>query len=121
MFIAQVLWATRFDLRKKIMWLLTVIRGVRKRTTSPRIQTIFFLLLTHVATFLWPPFRAHNLFSYPPDPDSDYRTHGTTIASPWEALFCPCPLRVHEWGAGVAGRLVRLPPFCPLCGAREGT
>jgi hypothetical protein len=63
------------------------------------------------ATLLWPPpFRAHNLLSYPPDPD--YRTHGTTRdkAPPKGRPFSPPPLKVHEWDVAVTQGVLYAPP-----------
>jgi hypothetical protein len=101
-----------------MVWPLTVIRGMGKcatlHTTLPQIRTIFFLLLTHVATLLWPPpFRAPNLLSYPPDPD--YRTHRTTRdkAPPKGRHFLPPPLEVLKWGMAVTQGLVRPTPVYP--------
>jgi hypothetical protein len=114
MFIAQVLWATRFDLKKKMVWPLTVIRGVGKCATSRHeFEPSFFL--SHISTLLWPP--PFNLLSYPPDPD--YRTHRTTRdkAPPKGRPFSPPPLEVHEWGAAVTQGALYAPPRLRMNGA----
>jgi hypothetical protein len=109
-FIEQVLWATRFDLGKKMVWLLTVIRGMGKCTTS-RHEFEPSFPLTHVA------FRHLSLASplscpqppfLPPRPRlQDTRNHKGQGSSQGEALFAPAP-RGAQMGCGShAGGLVR--------------
>jgi hypothetical protein len=99
MFIAQVLWATRIDLRKKMVWPLTVIHGVGKcatsRATLHEFEPLFFFC--YASRHLALPF-IPTLLSYPTDPD--YKTHDKAPPK-GRRPFLPLPLEVHEWVTAV--------------------